>query len=106
MVNAGMSGVLNGVLRMIIKKDKEINSKKYVDLMGTVGTMGTHMVTHPAVGAGAGYFLDDWLGTKPWLFIICLLLGIVAGFRAVYVDTRKIMRNQDKQDAERYGRED
>ncbi|UZP69044.1 AtpZ/AtpI family protein [Desulfovibrio mangrovi] len=91
---------------MIIKKNKEINSKKYVDLMGTVGTMGMHMVTHPAVGAGIGYFLDDWLGTKPWLFIAFLILGVVAGFRAVFLDTRKIMRNQEKQDAERFGRKD
>ncbi len=91
---------------MIIKKDKKINSRNYVDLMGTVGTMGTHMVTHPAVGAVVGYFLDDWLGTKPWLFIVGLLLGVVAGFKAVYMDTRKIMKAQEKHDAERFGRKD
>lgn len=91
---------------MIIKKNKEINSKKYVDLMGTVGTMGSHMVTHPAVGAVVGYYLDDWLGTKPWLFIACLILGVVAGFKAVFVDTQKIIKNQEKQDAERFGRKD
>ncbi len=89
---------------MIIKTDKKTGTRPYVDLMGTVGTMGLHMVTHPAVGAGIGYFLDRWLETKPWMFIIFLLLGIVAGFRAVYVDTRKIIKSQEVQDAEEAGR--
>jgi len=28
----------------------------------------------------AGYFLDRWLNTTPWLFLIGLLLGLVIGF--------------------------
>ena len=85
---------------------KNSNTRKYVDLMGTAGTIGLHMVSHTAVGAVAGYYLDDWLGTKPWLFIGLLLLGIVAGFRSVYLDTRKIIKQQEKKDAERFGRTD
>ena len=29
---------------------------------------------------GIGYVLDGWWGTKPWLLLIGLLLGIVVGF--------------------------
>jgi ATP synthase protein I len=29
---------------------------------------------------GAGWLLDRWLGTKPWLLVIGLVLGAVAGF--------------------------
>lgn len=28
----------------------------------------------------AGYFLDRWLNTAPWLFLTGLLLGMVVGF--------------------------
>ena len=29
---------------------------------------------------GAGWLLDRWLGTKPWLLVAGLVLGAVAGF--------------------------
>lgn len=91
---------------MVVKKNKGTNPGKYFDTMGTVGTIGLHMVSHPAVGAVAGYFLDDWLGTKPWMFITFLILGVIAGFRAVYADTKKVMRNQEKEENERFQRKD
>ena len=33
------------------------------------------------VGGVIGYFADYWLGTKPWLLILFLILGFVAGVR-------------------------
>lgn len=35
-----------------------------------------------AVGAGAwgGYKADEYFGTKPWLFLLGAILGIVIGF--------------------------
>lgn len=32
------------------------------------------------VGGGIGWALDSALGTRPWLFLLLLLLGIAAGF--------------------------
>jgi ATP synthase protein I len=29
---------------------------------------------------GAGWLLDRWLGTKPWLLVAGLVLGAIAGF--------------------------
>lgn len=29
---------------------------------------------------GAGWLLDRWLGTKPWLMVIGIVLGAAAGF--------------------------
>ncbi len=31
------------------------------------------------VGGVLGWYLDQWLGTKPWLFILFFLLGSAAG---------------------------
>ncbi len=33
------------------------------------------------IGAGAGWFLDGWLGTGPWLAAVGLICGVAAGFR-------------------------
>jgi ATP synthase protein I len=32
------------------------------------------------VGGGIGWFLDGWFGSKPWLFIVFLLLGVAGAF--------------------------
>lgn len=38
-------------------------------LIGAIGLLGA-----------AGYAIDGWLGTAPWLFVAGLMLGIVVGF--------------------------
>lgn len=35
------------------------------------------------IGGGIGLLLDRWLGTSPWLFLVWMVLGIVAGLRQV-----------------------
>lgn len=34
------------------------------------------------VGTAAGYFLDRWLHTRPWLLLVGILGGLTAGFTA------------------------
>jgi len=46
--------------------------------------IGTEIVAAVLIGVGIGYFLDDWLGTKPLFLIIFFLLGSAAGFMNVY----------------------
>ncbi len=41
--------------------------------------LGSEFVAAILVGAGMGYLLDQWLQTSPWLMLILLLLGFVAG---------------------------
>ena len=42
------------------------------------------MVAGVAVGAGMGWLLDYWLGTKPWLMIVFFILGSAAGMINVF----------------------
>ena len=38
------------------------------------------IVAATAVGTALGWQLDRWLGSKPWLMILFMLLGLAAGF--------------------------
>ncbi len=41
--------------------------------------MASELVGAVLVGGLIGYFLDQWLGTWPWLFLVFFLLGFAAG---------------------------
>lgn len=48
------------------------------------GTIGIHLVLSTFVGLAMGYGLDSLFGTTPYLTIVFLFLGIIAGFRELY----------------------
>jgi ATP synthase protein I len=41
--------------------------------------MSSELVAAILVGGFIGYMLDQWLGTKPWLFLLFFVLGFSAG---------------------------
>lgn len=43
-----------------------------------------------AAGLIVGWLLDRWLGTGPWLLVVGLLLGAVAGFYEFIRSTSKL----------------
>lgn len=51
--------------------------------MLTLLSLGFSVPFAIVIGGGAGWLLDRWLGTAPWLFLIFLAFGIVAGLRNV-----------------------
>ncbi|HDZ91746.1 MAG: AtpZ/AtpI family protein [Deltaproteobacteria bacterium] len=67
--------------------DKDL--KKTIKDLGYLSTIGMAMAFSIAIGALMGYYLDRWLGTRPWLFIVFLGFGIVAAFRNLYILYKK-----------------
>lgn len=57
--------------------------------LGQLSTLGIAMVAAVAIGLAAGYWLDRWLGTSPWLTMVFTLLGIVAAFLNLFRDLKK-----------------
>lgn len=49
-----------------------------------VGALGIELVASTVIGLLGGQWLDGKLGTEPWLSIVGLVLGVVAGFRSLY----------------------
>ncbi len=67
--------------------DKDL--KKTIKDLGYVSTIGMTMAFSIALGALIGYYLDLWLGTKPWLFFLFFGFGIAAAFRNLYILYKK-----------------
>ena len=47
--------------------------------LADVTSLGLMLPASIAVGLFFGYWLDKWLGTKPWLLMIMTLLGVASG---------------------------
>nr|WP_255568588.1 AtpZ/AtpI family protein [Neoroseomonas alba] len=45
---------------------------------------GVEVVSALVVGIGLGFWLDRWLGTWPWLFLVFFVMGSAAGVLNVY----------------------
>ena len=41
--------------------------------------LGAEFIAAILVGSGIGFLLDSWLGTRPWLMLVMLLVGFAAG---------------------------
>jgi len=63
--------------------------KKIIKDLGFLSTVGLAMAFSIALGALGGFYLDRWLGTRPWLFFLFLGFGIAAAFRNLYLLYKK-----------------
>lgn len=66
--------------------------------LGLLSTIGISMVASTLIGLAVGYYLDRWLETSPWLTLLFLLFGIIAGFRNIFILTRRELRRQKQED--------
>ena len=57
-----------------------------------LASIGMTMVLATVIGLAGGYYADQWLGTGPWLLLLGLALGIIAGLKERY----KGIRLQDR----------
>lgn len=47
-------------------------------------SVGAVITSNVVGGIVAGYFLDRWLQTSPWLIVVGLVLGVVSAFAGLY----------------------
>ncbi len=65
--------------------------------VGVASTVGINLVVSTFVGFGLGYWvIDKYLNTAPWFTIILTFLGIVAGFRYLFMIAKKAGEKDDK----------
>jgi len=80
--------VLKRRLDIALEKNSGVNSQEDIDSSkngkGQALRISTELIVAVGVGGGLGFFLDNLLGTKPWLLIVFLLLGNAAGLWNIY----------------------
>ena len=68
--------------------------------LGFLSSVGISMVAASFIGLFIGIYLDKWLDTKPWMTIIWMGFGIAAGFRNIFILTRRALREQGGKDGD------
>ncbi|MCW5753012.1 MAG: AtpZ/AtpI family protein [Alphaproteobacteria bacterium] len=69
-------------------------------LLGMAWRLAVELVVAPAVCGYVGWLLDYWLGTRPWLFVLFLLLGLVTGGVLAYRAMQEMIRRGELMDDE------
>lgn len=70
------------------------DKSQLIRTLGFLSSVGISMVAATFIGLAMGYYLDKWLGTSPWMTLIFLAFGIVAGFRNIYILTERELKRQ------------
>jgi ATP synthase protein I len=63
--------------------------------LGELSSIGLVLVVSTIIGLVGGYYADRLLGTSPWLLLVGLVLGIVAGFVNLFRSVTRADRELD-----------
>lgn len=74
----------------------EEDKRSFYRQFGRISAIGLEMGLSVAIGLAIGYLLDRYFNTKPWLTIIFLILGVIAGFRSLFSLAREIGKSGRK----------
>jgi ATP synthase protein I len=66
---------------------------KQLKQVGRLSAAGIEIAISTVIGLLGGSWLDGKLKTAPYLAVLGLLIGTVAGFRSVYMAARKAMQH-------------
>ncbi len=77
-------------------------SKRAYDALNA-SSVGLELGIAVALGLLVGWYLDQRLGTEPWMMLLWLVLGLVAGFRGVFRAIQRADRAAAEEEA-RHGR--
>ncbi|MDA3903450.1 MAG: AtpZ/AtpI family protein [Desulfuromusa sp.] len=63
--------------------------------LGFLSSVGISLVASILIGLAMGVYLDRWLDTRPMFTLIMLLIGVISGFRNVYILTTRELKRQE-----------
>ncbi len=72
---------------MLTRMDKKM--RKWVGDLAYFASIGFSVALSVFIGLAVGLYLDKQFESAPWMMVIFLLLGIVAGFRNIALAIKK-----------------
>jgi ATP synthase protein I len=80
----------------------EEKDRNLVRMLGVLSTVGLTLVFATAIGLYIGLKLDKWLGTSPWFTAVFVLLGLIAGFRNLFVYAKRSQKMLEEDDDKKH----
>ncbi|MCK4501619.1 MAG: AtpZ/AtpI family protein [Desulfuromonadales bacterium] len=71
------------------------NKRELYKSMGFLSSVGISLVASILIGLAMGLYLDKWLDTRPLFTLIMLLIGVISGFRNVFILTTRELKRQE-----------
>ncbi len=71
-------------------------TKQYIKQLARASTVGFSVAFAIFIGVGIGFFLDSQFGTWPWLTMIFMVFGIIAGFKNYYRFAKRQQREEQE----------
>ena len=69
---------------------------RYARLIGTLGPIPLMLGVGPLLGFFAGRWLDERIGTGPWLQVLLMILGLGAAVRYLVTALQRVRRDLDQ----------
>jgi ATP synthase protein I len=81
-------------------------NNQHFESLGIASVMGLQLVSGVVVGFAMGYYLDKFFETKPWLTLIFLVFGIIAGYKNMFREMQRIQKKEAEADAQKNAEND
>ena len=81
-------------MNIYTKSAMKNDTKKMLKQLGVASTLGFQVAFSIFIGLGIGVWLDSRFGTFPWLALVFMIFGIVAGFLNYY----RFIKKQQRED--------
>jgi ATP synthase protein I len=73
------------------------DSRKQLRAFARVGAVGIELALSTVAGLLGGHWLDAKFSTEPVWTVIGVILGVIAGFRSLYLTARNQTRNSSRE---------
>jgi ATP synthase protein I len=81
-------------------KKRMQDNRSIIRAWGLVTQLALTMMFCMALGILAGYWLDRWLGTMPWLLVVGIMLGFGSSIKSMYTISMGVVKTDVNETAE------
>ncbi len=74
------------------------NRRELFKTLGFMSSAGISLVAAILIGLAMGYYIDKWLDTRPIFTLFMMVMGVISGFRNVYLLTKRELKRQQQEE--------